>query len=84
MVFYRNELLKVFLLIISGLVFFGGLTANFLVRAHYKPKLRDRLDEVYFEFEDDHPLFQKYYRLNRLTLSITTAGLLVFFICAFV
>jgi hypothetical protein len=65
--------------ILGGLLFFGSVVAHICVRVWLRPRDPD-LDDVYYEFEDEHPEYARYSRWLRITMATGTLGMLMAFV----
>ncbi len=65
--------------ILGGLLFFGSVVAHLCVRVWLRPRDPD-LDDVYYEFEDEHPEYARYSRWLRITMATGTLGMLMAFV----
>lgn len=64
--------------VLGGLLFLGSVVAQLCVRVWLRPRDPD-LDEIYHEFEDEHPEYARYCRWLKLTTASATLGLLMTF-----
>lgn len=65
--------------IVGGLLFFGSVVAHLCVRVWLRPR-DPELDDVYYEFEDEHPEYARYSRWLKLTMGTATLGMLMAFV----
>ncbi len=64
--------------VLGGLLFLGSVVAHLCVRVWLRPRDPD-LDDLYHEFEDEHPEYARYCRWLKLTTASATLGLLMTF-----
>lgn len=70
------------LYIIAGPLFLISLAGYIYVQVRLKPKDDSDLDDYYWEFEDQHPVYARYLRWSRITLTLTTIAALLLFLAA--
>ncbi len=70
---------KILLVVAGGLLFAGGLAGYFYVRIRLKPRW-EQIEEIYWEFEEEHPVLQRYHRGLRLTLTMIFLAMLLLFL----
>ena len=64
--------------ILGGLMFLGAVIANVVIRLKLRPVESD--EEVYWEFEDQDPDWNRYHRRLKTTVTIGAAGALLQFL----
>jgi hypothetical protein len=74
--------MKTILLIIAGPLFLISLTAYFYVRIRLRPKEDSDLDDIYHEFEDQHPELARYNKWSKITLAAAAVAALLLFLAA--
>lgn len=68
------------LLGIAGIIVFTvSFVAYFYVRAKYKPRFDDELDDVYWEFEEQHPDYAKYQQYSNIAFVAACIGAIMLF-----
>lgn len=72
--------MRIILLIIGSLLFLFSLAAHIYVRVRLSPQADSDLDDVYWEFEDDHPDYARYIKWSKLTLATAALGALLLFL----
>lgn len=65
--------------ILGGFLFLGSVVAHLCVRLWLRPS-NSELEEVYHEFEDEHPGYARYTRWLKLTTATATLGMLMTFV----
>lgn len=70
--------MRQWLVLIGGVLFGLGLGAHIYVKIYLQPP-KD-LDEVYYEFQDQDPDYQRYLRWYRWTLGLSSLGVLFLFV----
>ena len=65
--------------VLGGLLFLGSVVAHLGVRLWLRPRPPD-LDDVYHEFEDEHPEYARYCRWLKVTTATATLGILMTFV----
>lgn len=65
--------------VLGGLLFLGSVVAHLGVRVWLRPRDPD-LDDVYHEFEDEHPEYARYCRWLKVTMATATLGILMTFV----
>ncbi len=68
------------LYITGGLLFLASLAAHLYVRVRLRPRGRSDLDDCYYEFEDQHPVYARYNRWLQISLGGAAVGLLLLFL----
>ncbi len=66
--------------IAGGLLFLLSLVAHLGVRVYLRPKGKSDLDNVYYEFEDQHPAYARYTRWLQISLGGAALGVLLLFL----
>jgi len=65
--------------IAGGFLFLGSLAAHVYARVRLRPAKDSDLDDVYYEFEDEHPEYARYNQWLTLTLAGAALGMLLLF-----
>ncbi len=71
--------LKVILVLLAGPAFLIGIAGYLIVRLKLRPG-PDEMEETYWEFEDAHPAFRRYYLWSRITLTLIFLSMLLLFL----
>ncbi len=72
--------MKIILLSVGCFLFFISLVAHIYVRFKYNPNKDSDFDEIYWEFQDSHPLFARFNRLSRITFTGAVLGAILLFL----
>jgi len=68
------------LYIVGGLLFLGSLVAHVVVRIRLRPSDDSELEDVYYEFEDEHPDYARYNQGLKITMAGAALGMLLVFV----
>lgn len=66
--------------ILGGFLFLGSLAAHAYARIRLRPPDDSDLDDVYYEFEDQHPEYARYTQWLRVTTAGAALGMLLVFV----
>jgi len=66
--------------ITGGLLFLVSLAAHLYVRVRLRPRGGSDLDDYYYEFEDQHPVYARYTRWLQISLGGAAVGVLLLFL----
>jgi hypothetical protein len=66
--------------VIGGFLFLGSLAAHVYARIQLRPRDDSDLDDVYYEFEDEHPGYARYTQWLRVTMAGAALGMLLVFV----
>ncbi len=66
--------------IIAGLLFVVSAGAYIYVRIRLRPKEGSDLDDVYWEFEEQHPEYARYLKWSKITFAGVIISMLLLFI----
>ena len=69
-----------FLYIIAGPLFLISLSGYIYVQLRLKPKDDDELDDYHWEFEDEHPVYARYLKWSRISLTAAVISALLLFL----
>jgi hypothetical protein len=64
----------------GGFLFLLSVAAHLYARVHLRPKGKSDLDDCYYEFEDQHPVYARYTRWLQISLGSAAVGLLLLFL----
>ena len=70
---------KTILILVAGLAFLLGFAGYLFVRLKLRPG-RKEWEETYYEFENQHPAFQRYEFWSRITLALIILSMLLLFL----
>jgi hypothetical protein len=65
--------------ILGGFLVLGALVAHIYARVRLRPRNDSDLDDVYYEFEDEHPGYARYSRWLKATIAMAALGMLLMF-----
>jgi hypothetical protein len=68
------------LCIVGGFLFLLSLIAHLYVRVYLRPRGKSDLDDYYYEFEDQHPVYARYTRWLQISLGGAALGVLMLFL----
>ena len=68
------------LYIIAGPMFLISLAAHIYVKLHMRPKEGSDLDDYYYEFEHQHPVYARYTKFSRITFTAAAISALLLFL----
>jgi len=69
-----------FLYIAGGVLFVFSLLVHLYVRVRLRPREGSDLDDYYYEFEDQHPVYARYTRWLQISLGGAALGVLLLFV----
>jgi len=70
------------LYIIAGPLFLISAASYVYVRIYLRPKDDSDLDDYYYEFEEQHPVYARYIKWSRITFIGAVIAVLLLFIAA--
>jgi hypothetical protein len=65
--------------VLGGLLILASLVAQIYARVWLRPRDEPELDEVYYEFEDEHPGYARYTRWLKTSIATGALGMLLMF-----
>ncbi len=71
--------LKILLLLLAGPAFLIGAGGYLFVRLRFRPDDQET-EEIYYEFEERHPVFRRYAFWSRFTLGLVILSMLLLFL----
>jgi hypothetical protein len=74
--------MRTVLYIIAGPLFLISAAGYVYVRTYLRPKDNSDLDDYYYEFEEQHPVYAKYIKWTRITFIGAAIAALMLFIAA--
>lgn len=76
--------IRILLILISGPLFLISIAAYIYVQLRYKPEYDADLDDIYWEFEDQHPALARYNKWSKITFAAAIIAALILFAATFI
>jgi hypothetical protein len=74
--------MKLILFIIAGPLFLISAAVHIYVKIKMKRDADAKDDEIYYEFEDEHPVIKRYNKWSSLTFAAACAAALLLFLAS--